>query len=98
MCMCVLRVQFIPASNMDKYLRPALPRATFHVMEDADHFQFLNKCVSMCCCDVDSLKEIFVRLMVWRCHFRTRQPCVIRPLPVSVSFQRRVAAYVFFAK
>jgi hypothetical protein len=30
---------------MDKYLRPALPRATFHIMEDADHFQFLNKCV-----------------------------------------------------
>jgi hypothetical protein len=37
--------QFIPASNMDTYLRPAMPKAQFHVVDDADHMVYMNRCV-----------------------------------------------------
>jgi pimeloyl-ACP methyl ester carboxylesterase len=36
-------LQFIPLANMDTYLRPAMPKAEFYVIDDADHMLYSNR-------------------------------------------------------
>lgn len=47
-----VREQFIPLTNMDTYLRPAMPKAEFYVIDDADHMLYSNR------------PEIFIPMML----------------------------------